>query len=244
MKKKIFALFFIGALALTGCQGQEQTETAEKQEMTAEDSEEKAAALEEALGDYIIEPNDALKTVFSKSWDVTGTTDVYVLETDGTGTKNEEVFTYECGFDEENNIIVKFIMDGEEDGTVYIVTSDATGYGLDLAPVAEGEAMNFFPTNMTLLEVSDERAEGLVGTWKDENSNEYAFEESGELLIKGSDADTPGTWCAIEKEEEGVLIVSLLVEGGSLEFEYEIQEEGKTLALYNRGAETWYYWYK
>ena len=63
-------------------------------------------------------------------------------------------------------------------------------------------------------------------------------------MIKGKDGDTPGHWCAIEKEETGVCIVNLLVEGGSLEFEYEVSEDGKMLSLYNRGAETWYYWYR
>lgn len=244
MKKKLLIILFAGLLGLTGCQNKQEAEEPGENQEVSENSEEKAAALEEALGEYIIEPNEALKTVFSKSWDVTGTSDVYVLEIDGTGTKNDTSFTYECGFDEENNIILSFIIEGSDQKTSYVATSDATGYGLNLTPIAEGEFMNFFPTNMTLLGISDERAEGLVGTWKDENKNEYVFNEDGSLLIKGKEADTPGSWCAIEKEEEGVLIVNLLVEGGSLEFEYELQEEGKTLALYNRSAETWYYWYK
>lgn len=245
MKKKIIAIFLVCMAIMTGCQGKEEAKVpSEEQEVAeqAENDEDKAAALEEALGDYIIEPNDALKSVFSRTWNVTGTEDVYVLEIDGTGMKNEEALTYECGFDEDNQIILKFIMDGETEGITYIADADATGYGLDLTPAAEGTAMNLFPSNMTLLEVSDEKAKGLVGCWKDENANEYVFEENGELIIKGKETDTPGSWCAVEKD--GVLHVNLLVEGGSLEFEYEIQEEGKTLALYNRSAESWYYWYK
>ena len=175
---------------------------------------------------------------------MTGTEDVYVLETDGTGKKNEEALVYECGFNEENQIVISITMDGEDEGTLYVATSDATGYGIDLQPVKEGEFLNLFPTNMELLELSDERVSSLVGSWKDDNQNEYIFEESGELLIKGKDADTPGTWCSIEKEETGACIVNILVEGGSLEFEYEVSEDGKMLSLYNRGAEIWYYWYR
>lgn len=242
MNKKIIALLLTALVAVTGCQSKEQAKAPSEKQL--ESSEDKSAALKEAFGEYIIEPNEALKTIFSKSWDVTGTEDVYVLKTDGTGTKNEEAFTYECGFDAENNIILKFIMEGKDEGVTYVVTSDGTGHGLNLESSEAGVSMNLFPTNMTLLETSDERAAALVGSWKDSNENEYILEETGKLLIKGKDAQTPGTWCAVEKEEEGVLAVNLLVEGGSLEFEYEVQEEGNTLALYNRGAETWYYWYR
>ena len=235
MKRKLLFLLIAGLLAVTGCQNKEET-PADKQGVTE--------GIKEIFGDYIIEPNDALKTVFAKSWDVTGTEDVYVLEFDGTGKKNDEALTYECGFNEENLIVISITMEGTDQETLYVATSDATGYGIDLQPVEDGEFLNFFPTNMELLEFSDERVSSLAGSWKDDNKNEYVFEESGELLIKGKDGDTPGHWCAIEKEETGVCIVNLLVEGGSLEFEYEVSEDGKMLSLYNRGAETWYYWYR
>ena len=236
MKKKLLISLAISLLAVTGCQSKEETAPTEQQQVTE--------AIEEVFGDYIIQPNDALKTVFVKSWDVTGTDDVYVLEMDGTGKKNEEAFTYECGFNEENQIVISFTMEGSDEGTIYVATSDTTGYGIDLQPVADGEFLNFFPTNMELLEDSDERVTSLVGSWKDDNKNEYIFDASGELLIKGKDGDTPGTWCSMLKEETGACIVNLLVEGGSLEFEYTVSEDGKMLSLYNRGAEIWYYWYR
>lgn len=246
MKNKLLILLFAALLAFTGCQNEEDVKApGEEQEIGSEENdEEMAAELEAVLGDYIIEPSDALKTVFSKSWDVTGTSETYVLEMDGTGMKNEKNLTYECGFDEENQIILSFHIEGKDSKESYIAVSDATGYGLDLTPIGGGETLNLFPTNLELLGFFDERVTGLPGTWKDDNKNQYIFNEDGSLLIKGKEADTPGTWCAIEKEEEGVCIVNLLVEGGSLEFEYEIQEEGQTLALYNRGAEIWYYWYR
>lgn len=236
MKKLLIMMAFCVAV-MAGCQNKDQAENLENNQSVTQ--EETAAVLEEVLGDYIIQPNDALKMVFSKSWDVTGTEDIYVLETDGTGSKNEEALTYECGFDADNNIVLKFNMESES--IAYVAVSDATGYGLDLTPVSEGTAMNLFPSDMTLLELSDEKVTGLFGIWKDASGNGYEFSEDGTLMIRGKEADTPGTWCAIEKEN-GRVVVNLLVTGGSLEFEYEIQEEGKTLALYNRGAETWYYW--
>ena len=81
MKRKLLFLLVAGLLAVTGCQNKEET-PADKQGVTE--------GIKEIFGDYIIEPNDALKTVFAKSWDVTGTEDVYVLEFDGTGKKNDE----------------------------------------------------------------------------------------------------------------------------------------------------------
>lgn len=237
MKNKLVIVLVAALFVFTGCQKEDA-----KQEMNSQQEEQ--AELEEILGDYIIEPNDALKAVFSKSWDVTGTDEIYVLELDGTGKKKEESITYECGFNEENQIVLSFYIEEKDKAESYIAVSDATGYGLDLTPIEGGKAMNLFPTNLELLTVSDERVKGLTGTWKDDNSNEYIFKEDGSLLIKDKEADTPGTWCAIEKEEEGVCIINLLVEGGSLELEYEIQEEGQTLALYNRSAEVWYYWHK
>lgn len=236
MKKMLIMLAFC-LVVMAGCQNKEQTENLPQEQSVAK--EQTTAVLEEVLSDYIIQPNDALKMVFSKSWDVTGAEDVYVLEMDGTGKKNEETFTYECGFDEENNIVLKMNMENES--IAYIAVSDATGYGLDLTPIDKGTAMNLFPSDMTLLEMSDEKVTGLFGIWEDASGNGYEFGEDGTLMIRGKEADTPGHWCAIEKEN-GKVIVNLLVTGGSLEFEYEIQEEGKTLALYNRGAETWYYW--
>ena len=235
--KKMWVMLGVCLVMLTGCQNSEQVENLPKEQTVTR--EETTAALEEVLSDYIIQPNDALKMVFSKSWDVTDSEDVYVLEMDGTGKKNEEAFTYECGFDEKNNIVLKINM--EEESTAYLAVSDATGYGLDLTPVNGGTSVNLFPSDLTLLEMSDDKVTGLFGTWEDASGNEYEFGEDGTLLIKGKENDTPGHWCAIEKEN-GRIIVNLLVTGGSLEFEYEIQEEGKTLALYNRSAETWYYW--
>ena len=235
--KRLLIMMALSMILMTGCQDKEQGEiSAEEQAVTKEET---TAALEEVLSDYIIQPNDALKMVFSKSWDVTGTEDVYVLEMDGTGKKNEEPLTYACGFDGENNIVLELQMESES--IAYVAVSDATGYGLDLTPVNEGTALNLFPSDMTLLDMSDEKVTGLFGEWKDASGNGYEFAEDGTLMIRGKESDTPGTWCAIEKEN-GRVIVNLLVTGGSLEFEYEIQEEGKTLALYNRGAETWYYW--
>ena len=73
MKRKLLFLLVAGLLAVTGCQNKEET-PADKQGVTE--------GIKEIFGDYIIEPNDALKTVFAKSWDVTGTEDVYVLEID------------------------------------------------------------------------------------------------------------------------------------------------------------------
>ena len=133
-------------ILMTGCQDKEQGKiSAEEQAVTKEET---TAVLEEVLSDYIIQPNDALKMVFSKSWDVTGTEDVYVLEMDGTGKKNEEPLTYACGFDGENNIVLELQMESES--IAYVAVSDATGYGLDLTPVNEGTALNLFPSDMTL----------------------------------------------------------------------------------------------
>ena len=46
----------------------------------------------------------------AKQWKVIGTDTVYDLKEDGTGTKDDDGLTFECGFDEDNNITIKITM--------------------------------------------------------------------------------------------------------------------------------------
>ena len=38
--------------------------------------------------------------------------------------------------------------------------------------------------------------------------------------------------------------ICILVAGGTLKYEYRLQDEGKTLELYSRDAESFYYWHR
>lgn len=56
-----------------------------------------------------------LRELWQNSGSVIGTDTVYDLKEDGTGTKDDAGLTFECGFDEDNNITIKITMDGEDE---------------------------------------------------------------------------------------------------------------------------------
>ena len=89
-----------------------------------------------------------------------GTDTVYDLKEDGTGTKDDAGLTFECGFDEDNNITIKITMDGEDEGKLYAVTTDDTGYGIVLKSLDGGKDMKFLQADTDLLDLTDDRAKG------------------------------------------------------------------------------------
>ena len=102
MKKLAIALLLSAAIMMTGCQGDKTGDTpaASKTEEVNQASDE----LKEKLGDGYILPSEAVTKVLAKKWDVVGTESVYDLKEDGTGTLDGKALTFECGFDEDDNI--------------------------------------------------------------------------------------------------------------------------------------------
>lgn len=206
------------------------------------------ADAESMLENMTIDYSEAVAMAISKEWNVEGKEEGYLFSTDGSGEHRlegeTERFQYTCGFDEENNILVRITM--EESDETYRITTDETGYGIYMEAVegAEGIAGRklLTPADMKILDIDDEQVAGLFGVWEDDGGNRYEFTKENEFLILTAE-DSNGTFCAAEKED-GTLEVSILVAGGTLRYEYGLQDEGRTLQLYNRDAESFYYWHR
>lgn len=142
MKKLAAVLILAAAITMTGCQGSKQEEkpAASKTEEVNQASDE----LKEKLGDGYILPSEAVTKVLAKKWDVVGTESVYDLKEDGTGTLDGKALTFECGFDEDDNITMGIKMDGEEKEQLYAIEDDMTGYGLKLKSLDGGKDMELF----------------------------------------------------------------------------------------------------
>lgn len=241
MKKLAAVLILAAAITMTGCQGSKQEEkpAASKTEEVNQASDE----LKEKLGDGYILPSEAVTKVLAKKWDVVGTESVYDLKEDGTGTLDGKALTFECGFDEDDNITMGIKMDGEEKEQLYAIEDDTTGYGLKLKSLDGGKDMELFQSDIERIDISDAQASGLLGTWKDDNENEYTFKKDGTVVIKGSSGKTKGTF-GVVKDAEGILKLNLVMEGGSLEYEYTLSEDHTVLELCSLGTDTIHRWTK
>ena len=226
MKKLAIALLLSAAIMMTGCQGDKTGDTpaASKTEEVNQASDE----LKEKLGDGYILPSEAVTKVLAKKWDVVGTESVYDLKEDGTGTLDGKALTFECGFDEDDNITMGIKMDGEEKEQLYAIEDDTTGYGLKLKSLDGGKDMELFQSDIKRIDISDAQASGLLGTWKDDNENEYTFKKDGTVV----------------KDAEGILKLNLVMEGGRLEYEYTLSEDHTVLELCSPGTDTIHRWTK
>ena len=162
---------------------------------------------------------------------------------DGTGTKDDAGLTFECGFDEDNNITIKITMDGEDEGKLYAVTTDDTGYGIVLKSLDGGKDMKFLQADTDLLDLTDDRAKGLIGKWTDNSGNEYKLKKDGKLVIKSSSGETKGTYCVAENTD-GTLRLNLVISGGTLEYVYTLSDDGSTVELCSPGTDTVHKWTK
>lgn len=209
------------------------------------DGEGSTADAESMLENMTIDYSEAVAMAISKEWNVEGEEEGYMFSTDGSGEHRlegeTERFQYTCGFDEENNILVRITAEEREE--TYRITTDETGYGIYLEAM-EGIAGKklLTPADLKILDINDAKVTGILGVWEDDGGNRYEFTKDSEFLILTAE-DSNGTFCAAEKED-GTLEVSILVAGGNLRYEYDLQDDGQTLQLYNRDAESYYYWHR
>lgn len=236
MKKKIVVMCFAAVLLLSACGGQQATSKTEEVDRAASE-------LKDTLGDSVQLPSEAVANILAKTWNVPNNGDVYAIQTDGTGTKNGEPFTFECGFDEDNNITLSLKNNGSEKEEVYAISSDETGYGINLSSLDGGKDIYMFPADLKLLDMTDERAAGIVGEWSDAGENTYVFDKDKNLLIRTSDQETEGTYSVVENEE-GTVLVKLVVPGGALEYAFTVDENGKTMDLCSPGTDVIHQWTK
>lgn len=219
MKRFIEMFLLAVALLLSGCR-----------------SEEKAP---ESVG---VEENEVIRAVLSKQWNEKGG-DSYAFAKDGTGNISGEDFTYSCGFDVENRIVLKIVMDDTKEERNYYVTTDDTGYGLLLDAAGEGDDLYLLQADMEILEMTDERAAGLIGEWADKSDNRYIMGEDRTMVIKGkSGSESAGTYSAAQRRADGALILTLVFEGNTLDFNYELSKDNGKLILSAPGTETVHEW--
>ena len=229
MKKRLLVLLFVVVLCLSGCQSEEEA---------------KKEALQEAFEDIGMEHSTVIMNVLSKEWTVIGAEDTYTFTKEGTGNISGETFTYSCGFDEENNIALKIVMDKTAEEKYYYVSTDDTGYGLNLDLAGEEKDVYLFQSNVELLDLTDERAAVMVGEWADKSDNRYIFNEDGSMLIKGSQSETEGTFSVVEWKEDGSLLLTLVFGSDTMEFNYEILSDGTTVQLCRPGTDVIHTWIK
>ena len=225
MKNRLLIVLLAGVMALTGCQSAEETQK-EK--------------LMEAFENIGMEHSTVIMNVLSKEWIQVDGEAVYVFTKEGTGNISGKEFTYSCGFDEENNIVLKMTMDDTEEEKYYYVSTDDTGYGLNLDEAGE-EDVYLFQNNVELLSLADERAAGVIGEWADKGDNRYILNEDCTMLIKGSQSETEGTFSVVEVKEDGSLLLTLVFGSDTMEFNFEFLSDG-SMQLCRPGTETVHTW--
>lgn len=243
MKKLLVAALLAVTVGMTGCSGEEKENTSTAGESTTTEVDQAANDAKESLGDSVSLPSESVVKVMSDTWKVDGSSDVYVMEEDGTGNKNGEPFTFECGFDDENHITLHITMDETGEEELYALSTDKTGYGVDLTALDGGDDLLFLPADITFLDLSDERASGIPGKWSDGNGNTYTFKDDNTMVIDDSETETEGTYSVVENSE-GTRLLKLVVEGGALEFEFTLNDDGTEMDLQSPGTETVHHWTK
>ena len=64
----------------------------------------------------------------------------------------------------------------------------------ELTSLDGGEDLYFLPADLEFLDMTDKRAEGILGEWSDESGNTYKFDEDKSMEIGGESGKTEGTY--------------------------------------------------
>ena len=242
MKRKLIALILASMFCVTACSGNSASEDAKAGTSTTEEVDQMASEIKEKVGDSVSLPSESVTKAVSGTWRDQGNNDLYVLSEDGTGTKNGEALTFECGFDDDNNITIRFVTGEAEGEKLYAVSTDDTGYGINFTSLdGGGETIALLPEGLKFLDLTDERVTGILGEWKDDGGNTYRFKDDHSMVISGSKTETEGVFNVVENEE-GTLLLKMKVPGGSLEFTYELDEENAGMDLQAPGDDTVHHW--
>ena len=225
MKKRWLILLMTGIFCLMGCQS-----TEEKQQ----------AAILETFEQMGVEHNEVIMSVLSKEWKVLNSEAVYRFTKEGTGNVCGENFTYSCGFDEENKIMLQITMDETAEELHYFVSSDDTGHGLYLESVQQTEKIHLILANVELLDIKGE-ASVFVGEWVDKGDNRYLLNDDGTMMIHGAENEKEGTYSVVRKD--GLELLTLVFGINTLEFAYEFADE-TTIRLCAPGTENIHTWVK
>lgn len=234
--KKRYLFFMLGCvMCLGGCTHNGDKEAEERIEKIEKE------ALAEAFDTMDREFSSIIANVLSKEWTEAGSQGSYLFEKDGTGSVSGVSFSYYCGFSEENEILLKLIMDDTKEERLYKVSVDATGYGLELDAPGTRNDLYLLQDNVEFLAFSDEKVKGILGEWKDKSDNEYIFRENGTMTVKGSERESEGSFSVVIRKEDGSILLTLVSGGNALEYEYEFTDED-TLQLWRKDSEEIHTW--
>ncbi len=235
MKKRLFALLLAAALCMTmvACGKDENTEKVD----------ELASAMQDLGAVGIITPSESVMAAMAKEWCVAGCDDTYEMSADGTGAYNDNEFTFECGFNKDNDITMNIVM-GETEET-YIIDTDETGYGVILTAIKGGEDKTLLPADLEFLALDDERIAGIAADWKDASGNIYKLGEDFDLVIDGVKNDSEGTYCVVQNEE-GEFFLNLVINGSAFGYGFELDADNNELTLWgaDSDSDTTYIWTK
>ena len=227
MKKRLFALLLAALLCVTmvACGDDENTEKVD----------ELASSMQDGGAVGIITPSQSVMAAMAKEWCVVESDDIYVMNTDGTGTKNDAAFTFECGFNKNNKITMNIKFDDTEE--VYLVATDATGYGVSLKAVEGAEDKVLLPADLEFLALDDERVNGIVAEWKDASGNIYKLGKDFDLVIDGVKSDSEGTYSVVQNSE-GKFFLNLVIKGSAFEYGFNLDNEKGELELWGADSDT------
>lgn len=251
MKKKLIALLLASVFCMTACgddaaggsNGQEASASEEDSGSSAtQEVDQMASEIKEKVGDAVSLPSESVTKAVSGTWRDQGNSDLYVLSEDGTGTRNGEALTFECGFDDDNNIIISLATDGAAEKT-YAISTDDTGYGINFTALDGDDTIRLLPEGLKFLDLTDDRAAGVVGEWADADGNTYRLEDDHDMVISDSEKETEGVFNVVENSD-GTLLLKLKVPGGSLEFTYDLNEDHTEMDLQSPGDDTVHHWTK
>ena len=227
MKKRLLTLILavVFCMTLAACGDDENTEKVD----------ELAKVMQEMGTNGIITPSQSVMNAMAKEWCVVDSDDIYVMEADGTGTKNGTEFTFECGFNKDNKITIHMDFDGEEE--VYTISTDETGYGVILKGVGSAEDKVLLPADLEFLSLDDERIAGLAGDWKDASGNVYKLKDNFKLKIDGVNNDSKGTYSVVQTAD-GAFRLNLVINGSAYEYEFVLDAAKGELELWGADSDT------
>lgn len=226
MRKRLFALLLAAMLCMTmaAC-GDDNTDKVD----------ELASLMQEMGSTGFLTPSQSVTNAMAKKWVVVDSDDIYVMNTDGTGTLNDEEFTFECGFNKDNKITISMKIDGKEE--VYLISTDETGYGVILDGSKGAKDKVLLPADLEFLSLDDERVAGIVAEWKDASGNIYKLGKDFDLVIDGVKSDSEGTYSVVQNAD-GEFFLNLVIKGSAFEYGFNLDDANGELELWGADSDS------
>ncbi len=230
MKKWIIHLVsFSIMIGLTGC-----TTAAVRETMTFETVHVERDN-KNSLKELILEKNDRMTKLISKSWKVEGADEGYIFSpSGGVGEWNVEGeirnVHFICGFDEHYNHLLYISEDESGEEEIYQISFDETSYRLNLEPLeGNGEKKLLTPPGLRFLDTKNEKVIGLIGTWREGEDGYFELTENNEFILSNG---SKGKFYVVEKEGEEKPEIAIVMQPSDYKFdryEYTLWEDGNTL---------------